>query len=89
MATLQAPAGTADPPRQKINTHGCRPRRPLVVGPGLPLLTLPCHGGASREVILGRGLQGLWEEGQESLRNLADHLWVLELFWKPYLPLIS
>lgn len=55
----------------------------------MPLLTLPCHGGASREVILGRGLQGLWEEGWESLRNLADHLWVLEPFWKPHLPLIS
>ena len=45
MATLRAPAGAADPLRQKINKHGGCPHHPLVAVPGLSALSpLPWRG---------------------------------------------
>lgn len=74
MATLQALAEAADPLRQKINEHGDRSRRPLVVGLACLCLLAPAFGGDGRNIFLGRGHCSLWEDGQEILRDLATIL---------------
>lgn len=68
-----------DPPRQKINTHGCRPRRLLWLGLGLPLSAPLSWRGQQGRLSWAGDCRVCGRRG-ESLRNLQIISWVLSSF---------